>query len=300
MPTTITAYSYLIHTFISYLNGKPLLTVTVEDMEGFVGRIKEDGKPLMAATQRRDAAALRSFYRWCHEQRFTDHNLGLALHTPTVHNKQPRSLPDDVWMRLWSHDQVQMRPQAVVALGLGFYCGLRRDEISKLRGDQITASQFVAFKRKGGGEDTLPWRTMFQVHVDELPSVVGAYPTFPIYLERLARSQGSEPLLGWSAPNSFSSALRYWVAATGSVNITPHQLRHSCATNLLRCGVPIHIVSALLNHSSIQTTMRYVRAGRDALAEWMDGKHGRDRGRGAASLGIGASLDGPELGEAAP
>jgi integrase/recombinase XerC len=50
--------------------------------------------------------------------------------------------------------------------------------------------------------------------------------------------------------------------------ITPHQLRHSAATNLVRAGIPIHLVSSLMNHSNVQTTMGYVSSGGEQLAEW--------------------------------
>lgn len=36
-----------------------------------------------------------------------------------------------------------------------------------------------------------------------------------------------------------------------------HTLRHTCATRLLRAGVPIHIVQRLLGHSTLATTERY-------------------------------------------
>jgi integrase len=43
------------------------------------------------------------------------------------------------------------------------------------------------------------------------------------------------------------------------VQVTPHQLRHSCATLLLNCGAPVISVQALLGHQCIDTTLGYAR-----------------------------------------
>ena len=51
-------------------------------------------------------------------------------------------------------------------------------------------------------------------------------------------------------------------------DVTPHALRHSCATYLIRAGMPIEMVRVLLNHSSIAVTQRYVKIGLDSVAEW--------------------------------
>lgn len=43
------------------------------------------------------------------------------------------------------------------------------------------------------------------------------------------------------------------------VSITPHQLRHSCATLLLNAGAPILTVQTILGHQHIDTTLGYAR-----------------------------------------
>jgi integrase len=43
------------------------------------------------------------------------------------------------------------------------------------------------------------------------------------------------------------------------IRLTPHQLRHSCATLLLNAGAPILTVQALLGHRRIDTTLGYAR-----------------------------------------
>ncbi len=41
------------------------------------------------------------------------------------------------------------------------------------------------------------------------------------------------------------------------VAVTPHQLRHSCATLLLNAGAPILTVQAILGHKHVDTTLRH-------------------------------------------
>jgi integrase len=43
------------------------------------------------------------------------------------------------------------------------------------------------------------------------------------------------------------------------VQISPHRLRHSCATLLLNAGAPILTVQAILGHTHIDTTLDYAR-----------------------------------------
>jgi integrase len=48
-------------------------------------------------------------------------------------------------------------------------------------------------------------------------------------------------------------------AARCGVHITPHQLRHTCATLLLNAGAPILTVQAILGHRHTDTTLGYAR-----------------------------------------
>jgi len=61
-----------------------------------------------------------------------------------------------------------------------------------------------------------------------------------------------------SSPTTYESvkALFKRISKKIDVNVTPHMMRHSHATELLRSGVAIEIVSKRLGHRSIETTKK--------------------------------------------
>lgn len=79
-------------------------------------------------------------------------------------------------------------------------------------------------------------------------------------------------------PVSYSSVHRRLKKAATHVGIkvSPHDLRRSSATYLIRRGVPIDIVSRVyLRHGSIQITERYImHAKEDEAQRWLDTIHG--------------------------
>ncbi|MDZ7681916.1 MAG: site-specific integrase [Fodinibius sp.] len=63
---------------------------------------------------------------------------------------------------------------------------------------------------------------------------------------------------GMTAANvsrSFKKFVRLTQKVPNTINL--HGLRHSCATDLLRKGAPIHIVQKIMGHSSVDVTQIY-------------------------------------------
>jgi integrase len=207
------------------------------------------------------------------------------VHTGAVHNRQPRPVSDAIFTKLWD----TLDGADAIVLGLASFCGLRREEITRLRvlNVDVGTRKLVNFVRKGGGEDTLPIGTMLATFEQRLPHL-GAECLWTLIVERNDGRDRAKFLIGWSdlgrPRRSVAASLRevdaldpnhlnHWLdrmASQASVpHIAPHQLRHSCATNLLRAGVPLPIASNLLNHANVHTTMRYMKAGGDELREWL-------------------------------
>jgi integrase/recombinase XerD len=66
-------------------------------------------------------------------------------------------------------------------------------------------------------------------------------------------------------------------AAGIDVRVTPHTLRHGCATHLLQGGADIRHVQKLLGHSNVQTTAIYTHVDTSDLARVFARAHPRER-----------------------
>jgi len=69
-------------------------------------------------------------------------------------------------------------------------------------------------------------------------------------------------------PRSIQRIIRYYAAKAGiTKKVTPHTLRHSFSTDLLRNGADIRSIQALLGHASITTTQVYTHVSDQHLKE---------------------------------
>lgn len=126
----------------------------------------------------------------------------------------------DPWKALWT----------VLA-----YTGLRRGEALALRWEDIDLDRAVLTVRRGKTA-----RARRQVPL--VPQAVQA-------LSRLPRT-GPQPF-----PYDGRNTLRAFHRDRPRDGLTIHGLRHGVATRLLEAGTPVHVVSAILGHSSASVTL---------------------------------------------
>jgi integrase/recombinase XerC len=298
---TLYTYESCALALLRFSRNTDLVKLSPRQIEAFLGRPREgrahgaQGKP---STIARDLAVLRSLFRWMVAAGHIDRSPCDLVAAPRVPHDLPRAISDRVWLRLWDSE---LADDARVALGLGYFVGLRRAEITSLGPHHVDlkAGRLVRFRRKGGGDDTVPYESILNVLEQRLPTVLGdaGGGSFREALERLHRVRAAcVTLMPWDHvpasaiqqrrhtlgdgqidPQRIAKRLSTWQsrAGLGPKAFTTHAMRHSAITNLLRAGVPLAMVSKLANHANVQTTMGYAKLGEDELGAWLrSNRHG--------------------------
>ncbi len=175
------------------------------------------------------------------------------------------------------HSLLQLRDKAI--LEMLFSTGLRVSELAGLTKDMINMKR-EEFTVRGKGDK---------------PRVVFLSNQARHWLQQyLARRRDMEPHLfvsldrashgreydGGLTPRSIQRTVEHYARAAGiTKRITPHTVRHTFATDLLRNGADIRSVQTLLGHSSITTTQIYTHITDERLKEVYNSFHGKRRRR---------------------
>jgi len=125
--------------------------------------------------------------------------------------------------------------------------GLRISELNSLKIDDISSS-WVRVLGKGNKQRDIPLLE----------------PTKELLDKYLSSNNVKKFLFEKNGEKLSENSLRYIVTKVFkrvSLKVTPHQLRHSYATELLNGGAPIVDVGELLGHSSMATTQIYTKLG---------------------------------------
>lgn len=161
--------------------------------------------------------------------------------------KIPKSLPKPI-----SHEHVLAAleyadPMAKLAITLLYTMGFRISELSHLRIADVSDG-WTRILGKGSKERDIPMIESMQLLLDDY---LIQYPVKEYVFEAMGEKL-SENSLRYTITKAFAKV---------GLKVTPHQLRHSYATELLNNGARIADVSELLGHSSMATTQIYTKLG---------------------------------------
>ena len=146
-------------------------------------------------------------------------------------------------------------PWTKAAVVLLLSTGIRRSEAVAIALDDLNLEERqVLIRGKGGKERVVPL-------TDQAVEAIHAYLPHRTKTESrhlFVSAYGGHPLHG----RCFNRMLKIVIRKAGMEDqgITPHKLRHTFATHLIRNGVDVRTVQELLGHSDIQTTARYLHS----------------------------------------
>lgn len=154
-------------------------------------------------------------------------------------------------------------------LDLLFATGLRVGEVSALNLQDFSVSEGVFCVKGKGGRDRLAFLVDEQTlriqrkHVEmrfDIPS-----DTQALFLNATG---------GRLSTQGIANIISQFRKDAGiERHITPHMLRHTVATLLLRNGADIRVVQEFLGHASIATTQRYTHITKDHLVQVLRERH---------------------------
>ena len=139
-------------------------------------------------------------------------------------------------------------------MGIMYECGLRVSEVLSLkpRDINIRESRVEVLRGKGGNPRTVYFRS------NTLAEMLERWKELRPDGEFLFTNIRGKVRGGQVSVRNIEKAIKHYAAKAGiPVRVTPHILRHTFATELLRRGVNLRVVQAALGHKNISTTMIY-------------------------------------------
>ena len=247
-------------------------------LQGYVQHLRD--KDYADATVARKVAAVKSFFNYLTAEGLVPSDPTESLSSPRVGKTLPKALTVREVDELLEQPRKRSTPEAKrdkAMLELLYATGMRVSELVSLDLDSIELHQnkaTVRCKGKGGKERLIP------IH-DQ------AVHALRIYLQEarpeLARSR-SEKALFINRRGERLTRQGFWLIlknyarqAQISSDVTPHTLRHSFATHMLRGGAPLRSVQELLGHANISTTQVYTQLTNDHVRRVYDKAHPRAR-----------------------
>ena len=236
--------------------------VRPEHVEGYVAR-----GDWSAATVARKLASLRAFHDYLRRREPGRANPARDVRPP----RRSRPLPDvlDVsqvealLLAPRGEEPARIRDRAL--LEMAYATGLRATELTSLRLEEIDLEErLVRCTGKRSRERIVPFGA--QAHQALVRYLEAARPRFlrgrserAVFLTRLGRP---------FTRMGYWKVLRAYARTAGiRATVSPHTLRHSCATHLLLGGCDLRVVQEILGHRSIETTQIYTHLDRQYLRE---------------------------------
>jgi integrase/recombinase XerD len=270
-PATLTAYRRDARRWWAWLwgNGLGLDGVDEAAIERFVGDLRASG--LAPGTVKRAVVVVRSLYRFLVDEERLPDDPGADVATPQVPSALPKALTEDevtsIIDAVVGDEPVARRDRAVLEVLYG--AGLRISELVGLSlGDVDLESGLLRAFGKGAKERVVP---LGRHASRSLGAWLGPGGRPGLAPERWARRGDADAVFlnqrggRLTRQGAWLVVKRHGDAVGLGAKLSPHVLRHSCATHMLDHGADIRAVQEMLGHASISTTQVYTKVSTERL-----------------------------------
>jgi integrase/recombinase XerD len=212
-------------------------------------------KKLAPATVSQYVSALRFFF----VKTLRRHFLAEHIPFPKLHKRLPSVLSPEEVARLIDSARNLYHRTLLMTL---YSTAMRRAELCRLNVEDIDSQRMMIRIHQGKGSRDR-----------DVPLSPKLLQTLRVYWRWMKPKKFLFPgtVKGWRAdvpisPNTVWLACQQAARAAGiSKHLSPHTLRHSCATHLLEAGADLRTIQVLLGHSSLEHTLVYLHLSRKHL-----------------------------------
>jgi integrase/recombinase XerC len=203
-------------------------------------------------TLRRKYACISSFFGFLQDMGYAQANPARRLPLPRVSQPVPVCLTEEMAQRLIAAADSPWTRAAVVLL---LSTGIRRSEAVGITLDDLDLEERQLLIRGKGDKERV------------VPLTEQAVEAIQAYLPHRTKTQSrhlfvstwkGQPIHGRCINRMLKTVIEK--AGLEGQGITPHKLRHTFATHLIRNGTDVRTVQELLGHADIQTTARYLHS----------------------------------------
>ena len=263
-PKTVEAYRHDLGKFAEFAEKELGSGYVIGDVDQYIIKaymqfLADEGyqKVNSPVSRGRKLATLKSFFKYLEESRKVKSNPTSLVKMPKVPKKEPSYLTEQEYKRLLRAVKnnatkfFRQRDSAIVMMLLGM--GLRLSELTELNiGDVNFEDGAVKVKRKGNHERILPANDGVMISIKRyLKTRNTTKVEEPLFLSKRNQRIGNGSV--WHLVKKYLQQARI-----EKEKLSPHTLRHTFATTLLRQGENLLTIKELLSHRNLRTTERYL------------------------------------------
>ncbi|MDW3218771.1 MAG: site-specific tyrosine recombinase XerD [Acidimicrobiales bacterium] len=270
-PNTLDAYRRDLLRYRDHLSrrGRSVVAADEDDVLAFVHVLQGEG--LAASSVTRTLVAVRGLHRFLVAEEIRPDDPAAEVEMPRVPRGLPKALTLDEVTALievvTGDDPVARRDRAILETLYG--TGVRISELVGLSlGDVDLHDGLMRVMGKGSKERIVPIGRHAAVALAEWTATAGRGAMEP---DRWTRRDDADAVFlnqrggRLSRQGAWGVVRRHGDEVGLGDRLTPHVLRHSCATHMLDHGADIRTVQELLGHASISTTQIYTKVSTERL-----------------------------------